>query len=81
VKYCRSCSSGVVPGTRLTFDLKCPGCQKKKAAGKRTGLEPMSFKFGQKVRLPPDQFAAKCARLKKVTDNKRKRLIMNYEIK
>jgi hypothetical protein len=43
---CRQCTSGVVPGVTLTFDPGCKGCQEKKLAGKRTGLEPRPSKYG-----------------------------------
>jgi len=45
---CWQCTSGWVPGTPKTFAPWCRGCQDKKAAGLRTGAEPVPLKYGRK---------------------------------
>ena len=66
----------MVVGKPLTYTPDCAGCVEKKAAGKRTGLEPLPLKYGDKRKKQPlstEVFTAKMDRLRKSAAVKRKR--------
>ncbi|CAB4131481.1 hypothetical protein UFOVP276_220 [uncultured Caudovirales phage] len=82
MKKCRPCLSGRAPESAPTFNPNCPGCQAKKASGKRTGNEPMALPYGHKPKkLHPEQFAVFCAKQNKAAEVKRKRSALNFQIK
>jgi hypothetical protein len=68
---CTQCRHGIAPGEAKTFDPGCRGCQRKLAAGLRTGNEPRPVKNPMRVggprvkRMGPESWAAFCARQKK----------------
>lgn len=54
---CTQCRSGWAPGDKKTFSKNCPGCQRKLAAGLRTGLEPAPIPLTKRAkRLTPEAF-------------------------
>lgn len=57
---CRQCRTGYVPGEVKTFTSGCPGCQRKLAAGLRTGKEPLPVAYGTHgaPRLSEERFRA-----------------------
>lgn len=65
---CRQCRTGWTRGQVRTFHPDCPGCQRKRREGLRTGKEPhpRDIRVDGRVRVAPEQFAKVVAKARGV---------------